>query len=116
MSTQNRIPVSLIALLGAAILVPGAPVKAGDAGAFIGGAIAGQVVGQTRRNRKAIEAQQKQQAYSSARAAQPVQQAAPASTTQSTEEKLAELDKLAAGGYITPEEYNAKRQAILDSL
>jgi hypothetical protein len=104
MSTQNRVPVSLIALLGAAMLVPSAP------------AIAGQVVGQTRRNEKAIEAQQKQQSYSSARAAQPVQQAAPASTTRSTEEKLAELDKLAAGGYITPEEYKAKRKAILDSL
>jgi hypothetical protein len=116
MSTQNRVPISLIALLGAAILLPSAPVNAGDAGAFIGGAVAGQVLGQTRRNKKAIEAQQTQQAYSSARAAQPVQQAAPASSSQSVEQKLAELDKLAAGGYITPEEYKAKRQAILDSF
>lgn len=118
MSTQNRLPISLIAVLGAAMLVPSAPVNAGDAGAFIGGAIAGQVVGQTRRNKKAIEAQQEQQAYSSARAAQPVQQAAPAPApaTESTQQKLEELDKLAAGGYITPEEYKAKRKAILDSM
>ena len=27
-----------------------------------------------------------------------------------------ELDKLAKGGYITPEEYKAKKKAILDSL
>ena len=27
-----------------------------------------------------------------------------------------ELDKLAAGGYITPEEYKAKKKAILDSM
>ncbi len=116
MSTQNRVPISLIALLGAAILVPSASVNAGDAGAFIGGAIAGQVVGQTRRNKKAIEAQQQRAAYSSTQAAQPVQQTVPASTAESTQDRLAELDKLAAGGYITPEEYKAKRQAILDGM
>lgn len=109
MSIQNRISVSPAALLGMAILVPGAPVHAGKAGAFIGGAVAGQVVGQTRRNKKAIEKQEVQ-------AAQPVQQAAPAPATSSTQQKLDELDKLAAGGYITPEEYQAKRKAILDSM
>ena len=29
---------------------------------------------------------------------------------------LAELDKLAAGGYITPEEYKQKKQSIIDSM
>ena len=70
MSTQNRISLGLAALLGMLILVPGAQVHAGKAGAFVGGAVAGQVVGQTRRNKKAIEKQE-------AQAAQPVQQAAP---------------------------------------
>jgi hypothetical protein len=110
MSRQHLISISLAALLGGTSLVTIAPVYAGDAGAFIGGAIAGQVIGQTRRNRKAIEAQQRSQA------AQPVQQAAPAPATQSTQQKLEELDKLAAGGYITPEEYKAKRKTILDSM
>jgi len=32
------------------------------------------------------------------------------------EQKLDQLDKLAAGGYITPAEYKARRQAILDSV
>jgi hypothetical protein len=31
-------------------------------------------------------------------------------------QKLQELDKLAAGGYITPEEYKTKRKAILDGM
>jgi hypothetical protein len=32
------------------------------------------------------------------------------------QQKLNELDALAAGGYITPAEYKARRKAILDSL
>jgi len=33
-----------------------------------------------------------------------------------TQQKLAQLDKLAAGGYITPEEYKASDKAIIDSM
>jgi len=109
MSILTRISINLVALLGMVILVPSTPVYAGKAGAFIGGAVAGQVIGQTHRNKKAIEEQE-------ARAAQPVQQAAPPPATQSTQQRLEELDKLAAGGYITQEEYKAKRQAILDRM
>ena len=32
------------------------------------------------------------------------------------QQKLQELDALAAGGYITPQEYKARRKAIIDSL
>jgi hypothetical protein len=32
------------------------------------------------------------------------------------EQKLKQLDKLAAGGYITPAEYKAKKKAILDGM
>lgn len=113
MSIQNWLSFSLIGFLVVGSLMESAPANAGNAGAFIGGAVAGQVVGQTRRNKKAIE---KQQTYDRAQAAQPVQQAAPAPATQSTQQKLEELDKLAAGGYITPDEYKAKKQAILDSM
>ena len=116
MSIHHRLACGSMAFLLIAGLMAGPSASAGDAGAFIGGAVAGQVVGQTRRNKKALEAQQQQQAYSSAAAAQPVQQAAPASTEPSVEERLADLDKLAAGGYITPEEYQARKQAILDSI
>ena len=116
MSIHHRLACSSMAFLLIAGLMAGPSASAGDAGAFIGGAVAGQVVGQTRRNKKAVEAQQRQQAYSGTVAAQPVQQAAPASTEQSVEQRLADLDKLAAGGYITPEEYKAKKQAILDSI
>jgi hypothetical protein len=38
------------------------------------------------------------------------------SPTNTLKKKLQELDKLAAGGYITPEEYKAKKKAILDSM
>ena len=39
-----------------------------------------------------------------------------ASTSMTSEQKINQLNKLAAGGYITPEEYKAKKQAILNSL
>ena len=41
---------------------------------------------------------------------------APAPAAQTPQQKLDQLDKLAAGGYITPEEYKAKKKAILDSM
>jgi len=44
-----------------------------------------------------------------------VPQAAPPSR-QSPQQKLQELDKLVAGGYISPAEYKAKKKAILDNI
>jgi hypothetical protein len=42
---------------------------------------------------------------------------APAPAAKPTvEQRLQELDKLAAGGYITPQEYKAKKKAIIDGL
>jgi hypothetical protein len=35
---------------------------------------------------------------------------------KSPEQRIAELDKLAAGGYITPEEYKRKKKAIIDGM
>ena len=49
----------------------------------------------------------------------PAPAAAPASagpSATSIEDKLNTLDKLAAGGYITKDEYNARRQALLNEL
>jgi hypothetical protein len=39
-----------------------------------------------------------------------------ASSSMTPEQRIQQLDKLAAGGYITPAEYKAKKKAILDSL
>lgn len=81
---------------------------------FIGGVAAARI-GQNMRAR--TRAEQEQAYYAQQQAAQPVQQAAPAAApAQSTQQKLEQLDQLAAGGYITPEEYKAKRQQIIDSM
>ena len=112
MTRRNRVfstaLVCSFAVIGASA---SAPVMAGDAGAFIGGVVTAKVLNNMSRRTEAEEAQAQaaqSQAYSQPAPAQPAQ--------QSTEQKLQELDKLAAGGYITPEEYQAKKQAILDSM
>lgn len=42
--------------------------------------------------------------------------APPPASAMTPEQKLNQLDKLAAGGYITPAEYKARRKAILDGM
>ena len=90
-----------------------APAQAGSkAGAFVGGMVTSRVL----RNMSDRTQAEEYQAYHSQQA-QPVQQAAPASSgSDSAEARIKQLDKLAAGGYITPAEYKTKKQAILDSL
>ncbi|MCP3870194.1 MAG: SHOCT domain-containing protein [Gammaproteobacteria bacterium] len=88
------------------------PVLASDAGAFIGGVLATKVVGNMRRQTEAEE----QQAYYASQSARQVSAAAPAPAKPSAEQRIAELDKLAAGGYISKEEYKQKKKAILDSM
>ena len=99
-------------MLLAATLSLSIPAHADDAGAFIGGMLTSKVLNNMNRRTKAEE----QQAYNSSRQAAPAPAPAPAPAAQTPEQRLAQLDKLAAGGYITPEEYKAKKQAILDSL
>jgi microcompartment protein CcmL/EutN len=103
------------ALLAATVLTASVSVQAGsNAGAFIGGMLTSKVLGNMHER---TQAEQEQAYYAQQNAQrQPVQQAAPASSTQSTEQKLKELDKLAAGGYITPTEYKAKKQSIIDAM
>jgi hypothetical protein len=113
MSKQRIIAVSTAAsILITVALTVSAPVQSSEAGAFIGGVAATKILGNMKRRTEAEE----YQAYSAPRAAQPVQQAAPAPTAQTTQQRLDQLDKLAAGGYITPQEYKAKKKAILDSM
>ena len=77
---------------------------------------AAKVMNNMRRRTEAEE----YRAYSAPRAAQPVQQVAPAPAPSpaqlTTQQKLDQLNKLAAGGYITPQEYKANKQAIIDSM
>jgi hypothetical protein len=111
-----------VALMVLPLLMIGfaAPVYAiSKGGAFIGGALAGHVVsGAVNRSKRQTRAAEQQAAAQS----QPVyQQAAPAPSAApaaqpSAEQRIQQLDKLAAGGYISPEEYKAKKQSILSSL
>ena len=110
----------IVALMVLPLLMIGfaAPVYAiSKGGAFIGGALAGHVVsGAVNRSERRTRAEEQQAAAQS----QPVyQQAAPAPSAAaqpSVEQRIQELDKLAAGGYISPEEYKAKKQSILSGL
>lgn len=113
----------IVALMVLPLLMIGfaAPVYAiSKGGAFIGGALAGHVVsGAVDRSKRQTRAAEQQAA---AAQSQPVyQQAAPAPSAApaaqpSVEQRIQQLDKLAAGGYITPEEYRAKKQSILSGL
>lgn len=103
--------VALACILGAGAVGMSTPVAASDAGAFIGGVFATKLIGGIREN---TEAQGQAAAAQQAAAQRPVPSAAPAQ--KSAQQRLDELDKLAAGGYITPQEYKAKKQKILDSM
>ena len=85
--------------------------KADKTGAFIGGVMAARVGSNMRRRTEAEE----QQAYHAQQQAQQAPQAA-APATRSVEERLEELDQLAANGFITPDEYKTRRQQILNSM
>lgn len=107
------------------IVVPGFPSKArAGAGAFLGGMVAGHLItGAVQRDKvrtaAAVESASQpktqtvyvQQAPAATTSSQPAQTAKP-----SVEKRLKELDKLAKDGYITPEEYKARKKAIIDSI
>jgi len=97
-----------------------APLYAGKGGAFLGGMVAGHVVtGAVNRSERRTRAEEQQAAAQSQpvyQQAAPAPSAAPAAAQPSVEQRIQELDKLAAGGYITPEEYKAKKQSILSGL
>ena len=117
----KRILAVLIAITIGFTVMPGfvPKVHSHDGAAFLGGMVAGHVVGgMVRRSRIRTAA-----AVEMANQPRTVQQAAPApapapapAAKQTAQQRIQELDKLAAGGYITPEEYKAKKKAILDSM
>ncbi len=106
-----------IAPLALAGTIPyGGTARAGSGGAFIGGMIAGHVVGGFVRRDRARTAAAVNQSYS-----QPttvvVKETAPApKASKSVEQRLSELDDLAKKGVITKDEYKARRKAIVDSI
>jgi hypothetical protein len=116
----NKVVVVVVAITICFTIVPGfkTEARAGKGAAFLGGMVAGHVVGgAVRRSERRTEAAE-YQAYSQPRT---VQQAAPApapapAAKPTAQQRLDQLDKLAAGGYITPQEYKAKKKAILDSM
>lgn len=115
MTIRNKMTLAAVAaVIGTAAVGTSLPVYADNAGAFIGGVFAAKVVNNMSRR---TEAEEQQAAAAQYQAAQPVQ-AAPVqqSSQKSPQQRIEELDKLAAGGYITPEEYKRKKQAIIDGL
>ena len=115
----NRIVAVIIAITIGFTIMPGfvPKVHSHDGAAFLGGMVAGHVLGGfVRRDRMRTAAE-----VEMANQPRTVQQAAPApapapAAKPTAQQRIQELDKLAAGGYITPQEYKAKKKAILDSL
>ncbi len=109
MSIRNKLAsCALACVIAAPAFTLSSAANASDAGAFIGGVFATKLLGNMSRQTDAEEAQ----AYS----AQQPRQVSQASTPQSPEQRIKQLDKLAAGGYITPAEYKQKKQAIISGM
>jgi hypothetical protein len=116
----NKIVAGIIAITIGFTVMPGfvPKVHSHDGAAFLGGMVAGHVLGGFVRRDRMRTAAEVHQAYDQPRT---VYQAAPApapapAAKPTAQQRIQELDKLAAGGYITPQEYKAKKKAILDSL
>ena len=115
--SMARVVVVLVAMIVCFSMAPGfkTEARANDGAAFIGGMLAAHVVGGAiRRDRIRTAA-----AVETANQSRAVQQAPPApapAAHPTAKQKLDQLDKLAAGGYITPDEYKAKKKAIMDSM
>jgi hypothetical protein len=99
-----------VCLLGSGLSLHTAPILASDAGAFLGGMIATQVLGNIADRSRAEE----DAAYSQPRTV--VVKHRSHTSASSAEERIKQLDKLAAGGYITPEEYKEKKKKILAGM
>ena len=91
--------------------------------AFLGGMLAGHLVTGAVQRDKEQTAAMNEMAYGQPRSTtvyveQPAttQIASAPAAQQSAEERINQLDKLAANGFITPAEYRAKKQAIIDGL
>ena len=117
MSIRNKILAGVTsALILSTTLATSISTQASDTGAFVGGMITSRVLGNMRQRTQAEQQQAYYAQQNSQRQTQSVQQAAPPPAEQTTEQKLDELNKLATGGYITSEEYKAKKAAIVNDM
>ena len=110
MNSYHRLVV--LAGLAAAGTVVATPARAHHndwAAPLVGGALGGYALGTLMANSR----QRTERIYEPAPA--PVYYA-PAPSSSTIEAQLNQLDKLAAAGYITPQEYQARRNAILNQL
>jgi hypothetical protein len=120
---RSLVVVMVVMTLGFS-LMPTYRAEANWSGAsFLGGMVAGHMVSRIGYNMRARTAAAEYAAYARPQADastvvyHQAPAAVPAPAAQMTpEQKLNQLDKLAAGGYITPAEYKARRQAILDTM
>ncbi len=109
-TTKFLLALAIVPLALAGTTHYGGTARAGSGGAFIGGMIAGHVVGGFVRRDRARTAAELNRTY-----AQPAPAPSPApAATKTSEQKLDELDDLARKGYVTKDEYKARRKAILD--
>jgi len=128
---KSGLVIILVAFITMAIVLGLKTEARAGAGAFLGGMLAGHLIS------GAVQRDKVRTAAAVESASQPrtqtvyVQQAPAATTPQpqasaqqapaqaakpSVEQRLKELDKLAKDGYITPEEYKARKKAIIDSI
>ena len=121
----KRIVAVMIAITIGFTVMPGfvPEVHSHDGAAFLGGMVAGHIIGGAVRRDRIRTAAAVQAANQPKTQTVYVQQPATTSSAQTApaakptaQQRLDQLDKLAAGGYITPEEYKAKKKAILDSM
>jgi hypothetical protein len=103
---MNLPKILVLSAISAIAITTSIPAQAGNAGAFLGG-IAVARIGSNVRDRRDYEDDQRDYQEDQAQAA---------SAKPSAEEQLAQLQDLAQKGYITPEEYKAKKKAILDAM
>ena len=111
MSYQQKIPALTACVFAIGLTLPAAPALADGAGAFLGGMITSRVLTNMSDRTQAEQAQ----AYSQPQTVV-VHDSSGSGSSDSPEERIKQLDKLAAGGYITPAEYKQKKQQILDSM
>jgi hypothetical protein len=115
---MNKVVIVLVAIAVCFTILPGfkTEAQAGKGAAFLGGMVAGHVVtGAVERSERRTRADESM-AYSQQ---QSTQRAAPApapAAKPTAESRIKQLDKLAAGGYITPAEYKTKKKAIMAEM
>jgi len=106
----NKAKILMLSAISVIAITSSIPAQADGAGAFLGG-VAVARIGSNVRDRRDYEEDQAYYAQQQAQAAQ-----SQANSQPSAEQQLAQLQDLAQKGYITPEEYKAKKKGILDSL